>query len=302
MLPLVLQIVLFIICHVCSCFAGNKSLYYSDKTMLFVSGWPQSGTSLLQQMLTVTPGMSTMVEKCKSMHGSRCLNWNNEGQWLIERSPEITPYLQPGKMCPIEGDKLNPPLSTVLTLSKGWAQYWDLEEQILVEKSPQSMLKIKMLANTFSEAKQLKFLVVVKHPVTLNIATLPNMGWLTNTLKPKEPDTEGDKSDSNLKAYKNNAFMAELESQISLRQSAASSSSREVKAAFNTETEALQNLQHFIYFMTHNELKKSKYSGGATDLACSSLGWLPAMQVFSRQLRDLKTSHSHVAIGVVRYE
>ena len=131
-----------------------------NKTLLFVSGWPQSGTSLLQQILTITPGVRTMVEKCNQVHGSKCQNWNHEGQWLLPRSHEISPYLQPGKMCPVPEDKANPPPATREAIISSWLKYWhndedngDILPDILVEKSPQSMLKIPFLAKILQEVR-----------------------------------------------------------------------------------------------------------------------------------------------------
>ena len=261
----------------------TAALPFGNKTMLFVSGWPQSGTSLVQQILTVTPGMSTMVSKCRLVHGNKCDNWNNEGQWLAERSNEVSPYLQPGKMCPSVGDKLTPPLETVKSLSEQWARYWDLQQPILVEKSPQSMLKIPMLANMFRSAKALKFLVVLKHPVTLNVATPTDMGWLTNTRKHSEA-----------------AMKTKQVSRVSSAYS--SSSSGAVEATFNTDDEIVDSVHFFLRFMSHNEMQESKYANGQSNLACSSLGWIPAMEHLVRQLRDMKKSHPQVEVRVVRFE
>jgi hypothetical protein len=69
-----------------------------NKTFIFLSGWPQSGTSLLQQILAEAKFMSTMIEKCANFYGKRCTNWNNEGQWMLK----VPSPLQAGIMCPLE--------------------------------------------------------------------------------------------------------------------------------------------------------------------------------------------------------
>lgn len=82
--------------------------FISNHNFLFISGWPQSGTSLMQQMFTVAPDTSTMVEKCKVLiPGNKCLDWNFEGQWALkfltlDEYGEISPstaLLNPGTMC-----------------------------------------------------------------------------------------------------------------------------------------------------------------------------------------------------------
>jgi hypothetical protein len=56
---------------------------------LFISGFPQSGTSLIHQILSLTPHVRTMVKKCNEIIGKKCLNWNHEGQWLLKASPDL---------------------------------------------------------------------------------------------------------------------------------------------------------------------------------------------------------------------
>lgn len=69
----------------------------NNLTYVFISGWPQSGTSLLQQIFSECSVFSTMISKCLQLNGKKCLNWNNEGQWILKApSP-----LQPGVMCPL---------------------------------------------------------------------------------------------------------------------------------------------------------------------------------------------------------
>ena len=66
-----ITIILLIQC-ILVCFCDAKKSY------IFVSGWPQSGTSLLQQMFTVTPNVSTMVDNCNKYMGNKCINVNHE--------------------------------------------------------------------------------------------------------------------------------------------------------------------------------------------------------------------------------
>ena len=54
-----------------------------DHMFLFISGWPQSGTSLLNQMMTVTPTASTMIKKCLAVKGRKCVSFNGEVYVLL---------------------------------------------------------------------------------------------------------------------------------------------------------------------------------------------------------------------------
>jgi hypothetical protein len=76
--------------------------FVKNHSFVFVSGWPQSGTSFVHQIFTMHPQMSTMVEKCESILGKRCINWNHEGQWLIPGKSRAV--LNSGVMCPHDGN------------------------------------------------------------------------------------------------------------------------------------------------------------------------------------------------------
>jgi len=52
--------------------------------------------------------------------------------------------------------------SFLITPFLQWKLYWELEKPVLVQKSPQDMLKIPFLKQLFRDAKSLKFIVVIK--------------------------------------------------------------------------------------------------------------------------------------------
>lgn len=93
--------------HVCLC--GHYVVYFAlicslkliiecrNHTFLFVSGWPQSGTSMVHKMVSLHPHISTVMEKCLKIHGKRCENWNYEGQWLLNSTSRNV--MGSGKMC-----------------------------------------------------------------------------------------------------------------------------------------------------------------------------------------------------------
>lgn len=85
------------------------------------------------------------------------MSWNHEGQWLISNKA-IRSAIQAGKTTPAsawEGQ-------TELSIRSDWAKYWNLSRPVLVEKSPQSVLKLLALKHAFREARQLRFLIVLK--------------------------------------------------------------------------------------------------------------------------------------------
>jgi len=196
---------------------ANRVFNESQHDIVFVSGWPQSGTSLLQQMFSLNTAFSTHVPGCLKHLGVKCANYNNEGQWLLTRDNAWNRIYRPGNMCPaglIADDILTQHAPRVIAQ---WGKYWDLSKSLLVEKSPQSMLKIPLMAQIFKSAKTVIFLVVLKHPATLNVALPRGYSWLTR--------------DDN---------------------SGASKGAEETNKIKNSYEEIMKNVQYFVNFMTRN--------------------------------------------------
>ena len=234
--------------------------YLNNHTFVFVSGWPQSGkpialispnsflqpslftgTSFLNQILSIAPNVSTMVKKCDEIVGAKCINWNHEGQWLLKASTYLSKVYNPGSICPcqeIASDELKQ------SIQLQWKSFWSMDQTVLVEKSPQNLLKMPFLKNVFSEAKKIKFIVVIKHPVTLNIATPKDMKWLSHAVK------------SGSKQLTNGIH-------------------KTVRDTRNSPNQINENIRHFIDFLTHNR---------SIDGRDCSLGWLPAMNMFRKYL------------------
>lgn len=74
--------------------------FFQNHSFLFISGWPQSGTSLVHQMIDFSPFVSTMVRKCEEIIGKSCENFNHEGQWLLGGSYRY--ILNSGATCPMD--------------------------------------------------------------------------------------------------------------------------------------------------------------------------------------------------------
>lgn len=146
--------------------------YVKNHDFVFISGFPQSGTSLIHQIFTLMHDFSTMVEKCTKI-SKGCVSWNYEGQWILQhygKQKNLSSILNPGSMCtsssssrrgvfPRKSDDYNIALRNIVY---SWESFWDLDKRFLIEKSPQSMLKINLLRETFHSARSIKFIVVIK--------------------------------------------------------------------------------------------------------------------------------------------
>lgn len=142
----------------------------------------------MNNMLVRSPSISNMIAGCEAVLGSaRCASWNHEGQWLLDG--DVRKAVSSGSMCPVT----NVEESVKNSVISQWSTLWDLNNDILLEKSPQSLMKMAMLRQIFGAAKQLKFIVVIKNPVTLNIATPKDVGWryvrVRNQRQPEEVST-----------------------------------------------------------------------------------------------------------------
>lgn len=223
-----------------------------------------------------------MVQRCAEvLDRKKCLNWNNEGQWLLGQGPLsaaddkfrllANKVLLPGAMCP---------LSTAMTaaatadstglrdyLLRQWLHFWNASQPMLVEKSPQMLLKIPLLQGLFASTRT-KFLVVVKHPATLNNA-VPRMegggvmDWMHHT-----KDGDGDP---------------------------------QLRTEPNSAQQKRANLLFFIDFLGHgsNSSEKNDALHWEKNRRTCSLGWIPAMEHFVRQL---STAAPKPDVRILRFE
>ena len=105
-----------------------------------------------------------MIEKCNQIHKNKCYNWNHEGQWLLSRQSNISTFLQLGKMITLPNYNFTTNEKDILIndLISQWSVYWNMNSPIIIEKSPQSMLKISFLYNLLNNHFNLKFLIIIK--------------------------------------------------------------------------------------------------------------------------------------------
>lgn len=252
----------------------------TTKVLVFVSGIPQSGTSLLNALLTDAPGTSSMVKKCEEKYGTKCVNWNHEGQWLLDqegnhKNENAIKLLQPGQQCPRSVESFNASFTSgaMNTLRRQWCQFWNLDMPILVEKSPQSMLKIPLMESTFAVASKRKYIIVIKHPATLNTAVVRGTSWL------KHEHTRIDGSSVTKHEEENSVEQID------------------------------ENLRYFIKFLTNgfsnrtdNSINAIGNNNNNTISSCTSLGWIPAMETLKRQLETPQGPLANAEIRIVRFE
>ena len=259
----------------------------TNHTYFFISGFPQSGTSLIHQMMKFTPNVKTMFNKCDIMHGSKnCMKWNYEGQWIfVNKSKSFSQIFKPGVNIPCNDTLITPEISQYIL--NGWNYFWDINDNytnnktnpitIFVEKSPQSMTKIKCIHNIFKHLGKVKFLIMIKHPVSLNNA-LPNRYYWLNKMLP----------------------INKVETILP-----------------NTRADIAKNFGHFIPFMSNNIHDNIHYNVHSnthnihnthnTSMSMSITGppgWLDTMHTLLSHLSDdqLLNPVQHNNIRILRYE
>ena len=253
----------------------------SNRTYFFISGFPQSGTSLIHQMMKFTPNVKTMFNKCDLIHGSKnCMRWNYEGQWIfVNKSKSFSQVFKPGVNIPCNDTLITPEISQYIL--NGWNYFWDINHNdtnnnnnnnsitIFVEKSPQSMTKIKCIYNIFKTLGKVKFLIMIKHPVSLNNA-LPNRYYWLNKMLP----------------------INKVETILP-----------------NTKADIAKNFGHFIPFMTnniHHNIHSNTHDNVHTNISMSNTGppgWLDTMYTLLSHFTNVQllnpVQHN---IRILRYE
>jgi hypothetical protein len=349
---------------------------YSGKSMVFISGWPQSGTSFVLQMLHSirTKLISTMIDGCPGrMRYRKCAAFNFEGQWILGagKHPRIIrtslrEYL-PGMMTPCKNSsttaavlktaisnpnpadiRTNAALgdaaaiammckrcgpqratdaaavnvscpaccpasnSTTSLFRLQWSKSWNFDAPVLVQKSPQDMLKIPLLRSIFGvgpgSAARVRFLVVLKHPVTLNTALPRHHQWTrVAELPPKGAAPSESQPDRVLRKATNNE-------QIEHFRNLAHFLANDRQNPFNLTFEYLTKKQPESNFQGKDkENGKSKNrrrlftpkmkvkSHNGVELV-HSLGWLSAVEQLETQLRSMSPFQAEAEVAVVRYE
>lgn len=135
-----------------------------DHDFVFVGGLHRSGTSLIADMISRSPGASRL-------EGTDVPE--DEGQHLQEVFPRAISHGGAGRFAFSAMMRLDEssPLCTpesAQSLLDSWSPYWNLERRVLVEKSPPNLLKGPFLQKLFPRSA---FVMVMRHPIAVAEAT-----------------------------------------------------------------------------------------------------------------------------------
>ncbi|MFP4123919.1 MAG: sulfotransferase family protein [Coleofasciculus sp.] len=131
---------------------------------LFIGGLHRSGTSLLAQTLSKHPQISGF-DNTGAME--------DEGQWLQSVYSPAKVYGGPGRFCfnpssflDEASDLVSPENAQMLW--QQWQPYWDLNQPVLLEKSPPNLVRSRFLQAMFPNSW---FIMVLRHPIPVSYAT-----------------------------------------------------------------------------------------------------------------------------------
>ena len=143
-----------------------------EHRFIFVAGLHRSGTSLTFRTLRDHSKISGFRFPMGAEKG-------HEGQHRQSVYPPDTQNGGVGYFC-FEPKAHLTESSTLATpanakrLFDQWSQFWDLSKPYLLEKSPPNLIMTRFLQHLFPETY---FVVIVRHPVAVSLATLKWMGW-----------------------------------------------------------------------------------------------------------------------------
>lgn len=144
---------------------GNLGRRIIDEhRLVFVGGLHRSGTSMLAASLARHPEMS-------GLSGTDAKE--DEGQHLQDVLPPARDYGGAGRFAldPRAHLTEESPLATAANAERmvlQWAPYWELDRKYLVEKSPPTIVRTRLLQAMFPGAR---FVIVVRHPVVVALST-----------------------------------------------------------------------------------------------------------------------------------
>lgn len=136
----------------------------ADHLFVFVGGLHRSGTSMLAGALARHPDVSGLA-------GSEAKE--DEGQHLQDVLPPARAYGGAGRFALDPQAHLTEadPLATeenAERMAVQWMPYWDLTKRVLVEKSPPTIVRTRLLQALVPGAR---FVLVVRHPVVVSLST-----------------------------------------------------------------------------------------------------------------------------------
>jgi hypothetical protein len=117
-----------------------------EKKYLFILSPPFCGSTLLYKIISTSPNVSTLIG-----HN----NWVGEGQWLLINDIEDFN----------ESNRWNPNYKLSFNkVKKCYDKYWNLNKDILCDKSPSNICRAKDIENYFSKFGEVYFIILMRNP------------------------------------------------------------------------------------------------------------------------------------------
>ncbi len=131
---------------------------------IFIGGLHRSGTTLLGRCLQEHPQISGFENTGV---------YEDEGQFLQSVYPVAGVYGGPGRFgfntaSFLDEHSLLAIPENRIKIFQEWSDYWDLEKQFLLEKSPPNLVRTRFLQYLFPEAV---FIILLRHPIAVSYAT-----------------------------------------------------------------------------------------------------------------------------------
>lgn len=136
---------------------------------VFVGGLPRSGTTLLAAEIARSPGVSNLegigvvADEGQYVQSVYTTQRDAGGIGRFAYSPDMH----------LTEHSPHADRSSRDSLWRDWAPYWDTSKEVLVEKTPSNLLKMRFLQAVFPGSA---FVVVVRHPVAEAMA-IRSRGW-----------------------------------------------------------------------------------------------------------------------------
>lgn len=133
--------------------------------VVFISGLHRSGTSIFHRLLREHPAASgfenTNVHEDEGQHLQTVFKPAREYGGLGAFA-----YHQKARLNESDADALSK--DEKLRLNSEWATHWDLTKQVLVEKSPPTIIRAKYFQRLFPGSR---FIFLIRHPIPVSYAT-----------------------------------------------------------------------------------------------------------------------------------
>jgi hypothetical protein len=152
---------------------------------IFIGGLHRSGTTPLFNVLRDHPSVS-------GFHFSKGAEKEHEGQYHQTVYPNNDITGGPGYFC-LHDEAFFTEKSDLVSIENAerlfaeWARHWDLSRPYLLEKSPPNLARTRFLQRLFPNSY---FIIIMRHPIAVSLATIKWMGWPRHVLTPSETEEQ----------------------------------------------------------------------------------------------------------------